>query len=294
MQQLSRYELHVPQQLHPRSIHYPMLERPPWRDSALPPTSAMLSEIVECHRQYCALPEAARRWIATAYSRIAAVQWVLSSNTIEGLGTQEEATTEQLVEEYHAQLDRAREAAAATSATLTTPPPPAVSTPSALAAAGVAAASELPSSTLTAADMAIKRRETVQTVAAMSLLYNELQEMKAIEERDRLEHPPAADSDVQCGHNDALLISPDMMCRAHGVLMKGLMYQAVNEQRLRHAGDELTAQSILFPYLGHIYPSGGNVASLLTGVLDEYADNVSLLGDLHTVQYTTQLFMLAA
>ncbi len=56
--------------------------------------------------------------------------------------------------------------------------------------------------------------ETVQTVAAMSLLYSELQEMKAIEERERLEHPPAADSVVMSGPNDALLLSTEMVCRA--------------------------------------------------------------------------------
>ena len=233
---------------------------------------------MECQQRYLALPARAQQWIATSYSRSAAAQWVLSSNRIEGLGTQDEATTVELVEEYFAQVDGASASAAATAADATTSCPSAVPTPSPPAAS----------------DVAIKRKETVETVAALSLLFSELQEMTATEERDRLEHPPAAGSVVKFGPNDVLLLSTEMVCRAHEVLMKGMMRRALHGQRLRQAGEDLWAGSTLFPNRSHVYPPGGDVASLLSTVLNQYADNVSRLGDLHTVQHTTQLFMLAA
>ena len=208
---LSCYELYRPPQSG-RALLYPLLQHPPWRDSALPSTSDMLEEITRCSEHFRALPVRAREWVEQTYSRTAAVQWVLSSNRLEGLGTQDEDTTQTLLQRYFEQLDRD---------VASTQWPVADDAQPAAAASDAAAAVS-----------AIARRETLQTVTAMRMLFADLQEMRAEEEKDRIEQPSSSPS-VPFGPNDVLLLDYKNILTVHKALTKDLQKQEEWEGMVR-------------------------------------------------------------
>ena len=299
----SVYELYIP----PRSgqaLSYPLLELPPWRAPKLPPTSRMLEEITRQRRSYLSLPERGRQWIEKAYSRIAAVQWVLSSNRLEGLGTQDEATTRTLLDQYYErELSRSSAAAADESAALipeaaqqpATQQQPVVAT-SAPAPAQPQQSQEADAPTAANAATAAqptdtrKRQETLQTIAAMSLLYANLQKAKAEELLDRVAGEYSGG--VQFNPNDVLLLDDADIRAAHTVLTHELMSQKEYVGMIRGQDNELGTGGGFFE--SHSWPAGGTVESLLMSALDDYAHHVSELGEVGTVEHTTQIFQLAA
>ena len=88
------------------SLDFLPTERPPWRPASAPPTSAMLAAIAASSARLAALPSHLGAPLRARFARGEAAAFVLNSNRLELVGTQDDAET-------HALCERATATAAA-------------------------------------------------------------------------------------------------------------------------------------------------------------------------------------
>ena len=80
------------------SLDFAATERPPWRPTSAPSTSAMLTAIAAASARLAALPPHLRAPLRERITRGEAVSFVLNSNRLELVGTQDDAETNALCE----------------------------------------------------------------------------------------------------------------------------------------------------------------------------------------------------
>ena len=85
------------------NIKFELNESPNWRQNSEAPnltTSAQLSDIVDFYKRYGSLPQAAKNFNETTFVKVMSVAFVLNANVGESVGTQTEAGTRAVIEDY--------------------------------------------------------------------------------------------------------------------------------------------------------------------------------------------------
>jgi hypothetical protein len=93
-----RLSVHLFQNVHRAmlTLDFQPTERPPWRPASAPPTSAMLAAIAAASARVAALPPHLGVPLRERFARSEAVAFVLNSNRLELVGTQDDAETHEL------------------------------------------------------------------------------------------------------------------------------------------------------------------------------------------------------